>query len=211
VDYEMRLRELETATGGIVGASGSLYAIRASLHRRHVAPWLSRDFSAALYAREQGYRAVSVPAALCYVPRGRPGRDEYRRKVRTMARGLATLAHHRRLLDPFHYGQFAWKLISHKLCRWCTPFALVAIALVLMDPRVGGRWGEAIAGVTAASALLGWWWPGAHPPRVLVLPAYASSAVIAGLHAWWHTLTHGTIPVWEPTQRPAPRSPGRVA
>lgn len=207
VGYEMQLRQLETATGGIVGASGSLYAIRASLHRRRLEPWLSRDFSAALYAREQGYRAVSVPGAVCFVPRGRAGHDEYRRKVRTMARGLATLWHHRRLLDPFRYGTFAWKLISHKLCRWCTPFALVVLAAALADPRIGGAWGPALVGLLIATVLLGWWWPTKRAPRWLLLPAYAASAVVAGLHAWWRAFTREAIPMWEPTRRPVTRLP----
>src|SRR5207237_7072590 len=52
VGYEMRIRALETLTGGIVGASGSGYAIRAHLHRIKVRADLSRDFSAALTARK---------------------------------------------------------------------------------------------------------------------------------------------------------------
>jgi hypothetical protein len=208
VDYEMRLRELETATGGIVGASGCLYATRAALHHRAVAPALSRDFSAALHAHAMGYRAVSVPQARCFVPRGRPGRSEYRRKVRTMARGLATLGHHRALLDPLRHGGFAWKLISHKLLRWCTPFALVAIALLLVLPGVGPRWGPALVGSVLVAAAAGWWWPGRRPPQALVLPAYAAGAILAGLHAWWSALTGNSVPIWEPTRRVVTTPPG---
>lgn len=211
VGYEMRVRELETATGGIVGASGCLYAIRAPLHRRRLAPWLSRDFSAALHAREQGYRAVSVPDARCYVPRGRPGRDEYRRKVRTMARGLGTLWYHRRLMDPFRYGRFAWKLVSHKLCRWCTPLALLGLGIALADPRVGGGWGQLLVLAVVMGALAGWCWPGERAPRWLVLPTYGVSAVLAGLHAWWRVIGRGTIPMWEPTRRPVTRPPAGPA
>src|SRR6185312_15819914 len=110
VGYEMRIRELETATGGIVGASGSGYAIRSNLHRLPVRADLSRDFSAALTARTHGYRAVAVDDALCYVPRTPSLKMEYKRKVRTIARGLETLMSQKHLLDPMRYGTFSWKL-----------------------------------------------------------------------------------------------------
>src|SRR5207244_8057022 len=88
VGYEMWVRDLETRLrggggggGGIVGASGCLYAIRAGLHREFVPENLSRDFAAALIARRHGLRAVSVPGAVCFVPRGASLRQEDRRHV----------------------------------------------------------------------------------------------------------------------------------
>ena len=48
VGYEMWIRDLETATSGIVGASGCFYAIRSDLHRIPVPDSLSRDFAAAI-------------------------------------------------------------------------------------------------------------------------------------------------------------------
>src|SRR5881628_3304246 len=169
VCYEMWVRDLETRLSGIVGASGCLYAIRRDLHMQSVPEGLSRDFGAALVAREQGYRAVSVPRAICYVPRSSSLRREYRRKVRTMARGLRTLWHKRVLLNPLRYGVFAWMLCSHKLCRWLVPWLTVPMvgALIWLTP---GHWwaGAALAlgGVAALVAVLGWAWPEAKPlPR----------------------------------------------
>src|SRR5207245_7881979 len=106
-----------------VRASVCRYQIRSELHMGRVPEDLSRDFAAALTAREHGRRAVSVPAALCLVPRGASLRQEYRRKVRTITRGLATLTHKRALLNPLRYGVFAWMLFSHKVCRWLVPGA----------------------------------------------------------------------------------------
>src|SRR6266566_3734755 len=115
VGYDMWVRDLETSLSGIVGASGCLYAIRRDLHMQRMPERLCRDFGAALVAREHGYRAVSVPEAVCYVPRSTSLRREYRRKVRTMARGLRTLWHKRILLNPSRHLLFAWMLWSHKL------------------------------------------------------------------------------------------------
>ena len=131
VGYEMWVRRLETRVYGIVGASGSLYAIRARLNRYLLPEGLSRDFSSALIAREHGLRAVSVDDALAVVPRAPSLRKEYRRKVRTITRGIETLSHRRYLHNPFRYGVFAWMLFSHKICRWLVPWSLTVTTLAL--------------------------------------------------------------------------------
>lgn len=205
VGYEMWVRDLETRVGGIVGASGCLYAIRASLHREFLPEELSRDFTAALVARLHGYRAVSVPGAVCLVPRGASLRQEYRRKVRTMTRGLATLYHHRRLLNPVRYGAFAWMLISHKLCRWILPWTVPVVAVAMMADARGSapaRVGLIAASIASLVALAGWKWPAERPmPRWIALPAFAAAGMIGGMHAWIRALTGRTAPVWEPTRR----------
>src|SRR5688572_2261108 len=90
VGYEMWVRDLETRAGSIVGASGCFYASRREVHGLPLPAGLSWDFAAALVARKQGYRAVSVSGATCIVPRSAQIRTELKRKMRTMARGLRT-------------------------------------------------------------------------------------------------------------------------
>jgi len=207
VDYEMRVRRLETMTGGIVGASGSGYAIRASLHRIPVPADLSRDFSAALTARTHGYAAVSADGALCYVPRTTSLRAEYRRKVRTISRGAETLIHNRHLLDPTRYGVFAWKLLSHKVCRWLVPVsALVGVVgLALLAPT--HPWAGvllAAAGVGAIIAGAGALWPSTRPmPRVLSILTFAAAANVAVIHALGRVVLGHEDHLWEPTRRAA--------
>ncbi len=209
VGYEMWVRDLETAVDGIVGASGCLYAIRASLHMLPVRDDLSRDFAAALTARQRGFRAVSVPEAICYVPRGRSLHQEYRRKVRTITRGLATLAHNRVLLNPLRYGAFSWMLFSHKVCRWLVPWSLVVALAALgqvafTNPGAAPRALLAAGSIVAALAGIGWLWPDQTSlPRVLALPAYVVAGNVAVLHAWLRLVMGQAAPVWEPTRRDA--------
>ena len=140
--------------------------------------------------------------ALCFVPRGVSLRQEYRRKVRTVTRGLATLWHNRDLLNPLRDGLFAWMLFSHKVCRWLVPWAAAALlaAVVLWAPLTGA----AVIGVGGMLALLGWVWPeGAPMPRPLALPAYFAAGNVGVVHAWVRALTGRSAPLWEPTRRPA--------
>lgn len=208
VGYEMRVRDLETRAGGIVGASGSGYAIRAELHRVRLRDDLSRDFSAALVAHRHGMRAVSVNDAVCFVPRSTLPRHEYRRKVRTISRGMETLYFHRDLMNPFVHGTFAWKLLSHKICRWLVslsalPAFIGVLLLTIRVPSAGVLLVVALGG--AALAVAGAVWPdGRALPRWL--PARllgALSANLAVVHSAWRFIHGHEDHVWEPTRRPA--------
>jgi cellulose synthase/poly-beta-1,6-N-acetylglucosamine synthase-like glycosyltransferase len=204
VGYEMWVRSLETRLHGIVGASGSLYAIRAALHRTLVPEALSRDFAAALIAREHGYRAVSVDDAVCYVPRGTSLHREYRRKVRTMARGLETLWYKRHLLNPLRHGVFAWMLWSHKALRWLVPWAIVVAALAIVAAAFTSPMARLLAVPVVLVPLagwIGWLLPEDRLPRLLALPAYLTSGTVAALNAWMRALSGELNPVWEPTRR----------
>lgn len=205
VGYEMWVRGLENRVFGVVGASGCLYAIRRDLHARFIPEALSRDFAAALIAREHRLRAVSVQRALCIVPRSVSLRQEYRRKVRTITRGLGTLIYKRALLNPMRYGLFAWMLFSHKLCRWLAPWAspLLLVSLAALAP--GALWARAALGalaVVGGLAALGCVRPDTKAtPRLIALPAYVLGGNVAALHAWLRVLGGGLAPVWEPTRR----------
>lgn len=206
VSYEMWVRDMETRRGGIVGASGCLYASRRALHMEAVPEGLSRDFAAPLIAREHGFRSVSVMDAVCYVPRTTSLQQEYRRKIRTMTRGLQTLFYKRHLLNPIRYGGFGFMLLSHKLIRWLVPWAAIVAIFGFGVAAIGGaRWGALgviATGVAVVAAVVAWRWPQARRlPRVLGVPAYLVWGVLAGLQAWGNALRGEVRPVWEPTRR----------
>ena len=208
VGYEMWVRDLETRAGGLIGASGCFYAVRKELHKELVPEELSRDFIAALNAHEAGFRAVTVPEAVALVPRATSLAAEYRRKVRTMARGLDSLFFKRELLNPLHHGRFAWMLASHKLARWLVPLTLpgalaglAALALAGQPLAVAGLGAAALTGAGTAAALL---WPDDRAmPRPVALAGYAGVGLSAGMVAWIKALARERKPVWEPTRRDA--------
>jgi len=219
VGYEMWVRDLETANGGIVGASGSLYATRRHLHEVDISPELSRDFASALVAGDHGLAAVSVKGAVCLVPRTGSLRSEYRRKVRTIARGMTTLWTWRHLLNPVRHPGFAWKLWSHKICRWALPFALLLIlaglALVAREevlawiPLAGGL---ALVLAGAVGWLVGVSGEGRPLPRILSAPAFFLLSNVAVVHALFRAMGSGSQQFWEPTRRTSDNPPsGRSA
>jgi len=205
VSYEMWVRDLETRVSGIVGASGCFAAIRKAVHAEFIPVSMSRDFAAPLVAKEQGLRSVSVNEAICYVPRAPSLKREYRRKVRTMARGLRTLFYKRRLMNPLRYGLFAWMLISHKLMRWLVPWLLVAALIAVVAVSVSEPWGIVLLGMLAVPsvlALIGWLWPAGRPlSKIVAVATYGVAGTVAAIHGWFGALRADTTATWEPTAR----------
>ncbi|CAN5606618.1 glycosyltransferase family 2 protein [soil metagenome] len=205
VGYEMGVRALETRVAGIVGASGCFYAIRSQLHREPLPDWLSRDFASALLARLHGYRAVSVNDAVCYVPRTTSLAREYQRKVRTMARGMETLWHLHRLLNPFRFGWFSWMLFSHKVCRWLVPWSglgfLAGLALLSTTHRSAALLLAAALGGLALAAAAWRLQDRRRLPRPLSLAAFVLAGNAAAIHATIEALRGDRNAVWEPTRR----------
>ncbi len=206
VGYEMHIRDLETRVGSIVGASGCFFGFRRAVNDTEFPEGLSRDFASALLARERGYRAVSVDEALVVVPRTTSLRAEYRRKIRTMARGIQTLWYKRHLMNPLRHGAFAFMLVSHKLCRWLVylsvPPALLALGVLAL------RWPPAavllgLGAVAAAMGIVALRWPEERRmPRPLALVGFAAVSILAGVMAWARVLRRQHDVKWEPTRRP---------
>jgi len=208
VGYEMWVRRLETRAAGIVGASGCFYAVRITVQRIGIPEALSRDFAAPLVAREQGFRSVSVDGAVAHVPRMSSLRREYRRKVRTMTRGIETLLYKRALLDPFRYGLFAWQLWSHKVARWLVPWAGLLAALGAAMLALQASWAAAlivVMAVSAAVAVVGWHWPeDTAMPRLVAVPAFLVTGNLAVIHATLNAVRGERHATWEPTRRERP-------
>lgn len=133
--YELLVRRLESKVHSIVGASGSFYAQRRAL----CAPFtegLAPDFLSVLRTVEQGFRAISEPAAVGMMTSVKDSKQEFERKVRTLIRGMTALFAYGRVLNPVRFGVFAIEMLSHKVLRWTVPFFLVTAlfsSVLLMD------------------------------------------------------------------------------
>ncbi len=203
--YEMRVRDLETRVGSIVGASGCFFGVRRNVHADPLPPQLSWDFASTLVARKQGYRSVSAPDAVCLVPRTPEISIELRRKSRTMARGLSTLFHFRGLMNPFLYGGFALMLISHKLLRWVpyllTPFAIVALFVLAPHSTIAAL--VLAAGLlSVALGTLAITRPSVVASRHLAIPGFLVAVLSAGFLAWCDAIRGARLTTWNPTPRP---------
>lgn len=203
VRYEMWLRRLESERAGLVGLSGSLFAVR----RRVAERWpidVPSDISAALRTASLGLRAIADPRLFGYYSDLRDASREYGRKVRTVIRGMAAVAHMRQLLNPRRFGWYALQLWGHKIFRWLTPVFLLLTALLSMPLAFHSPCYLAILalqlifyGAAALAALA----PALQRFRLFRLTYYFTQVHLALLDAGWRFLRNERVVVWNPSVR----------
>ncbi|MCU0639160.1 MAG: glycosyltransferase family 2 protein [Candidatus Krumholzibacteria bacterium] len=126
--YEKWIKTLEDRTHSIIGANGSIYAIRRELYRP-LGAGIDDDFIEPVLCYMDGYELRYEPEALS-VERDIPGSrlmDEFGAKKRVVMRGLQSLASISAILNPFRFPALAFELFSHKILKWMVPFILIAI------------------------------------------------------------------------------------
>jgi hypothetical protein len=119
---------------------------------------------------------------------------------------METLAHNRHLLNPFRFGLFSWKLISHKVLRWLMPCLALPAAVglaMLATQYVWARWVLAASMAGVAVAIAGALWPEKRPmPRLLSIATFGAAANLAVMHAFARVIGgRRQDSLWEPTRR----------
>lgn len=203
VRFEMWLRRMESRMGSLVSASGSFFAVRRNVCEEwHIDQ--SSDFFLALHAIALGMRAVVDPASVgVYATAHAPG-AELQRKVRTIVNGLRVFFSHLSLLNPLHHAQVAWQLVSHKLCRWLTPFAALVLLVSSVTLWRDGFFYRVTAVVLAAGlagGILGLAAGRLTNSKPLRLAGYLLLGNAAAVMAWSYFITGGRFVTWQPTRR----------
>ncbi len=128
--YEIFLRRLESATGAITAGNGAIYAVRSTDYFNFKSNQ-SHDFEFPRHMVLNSKRAVYVHEAVAREKAGTTAEDEFKRKVRMLARVWGSI-----LRAPVLPGallpnlSFAWKFISHRILRYLAPFLLVLIFIL---------------------------------------------------------------------------------
>jgi len=126
---EKLIREWESASGSVVGATGALYAARRELLTTLPKGTLLDDVYLPMHVVRGGKRVIFDPQARTWDRLATP-RCEYRRKVRTLT-GNYQLLHHAPWLLTFA-NPLLFRFVSHKLMRLLAPFALLAVLVSSM-------------------------------------------------------------------------------
>jgi glycosyltransferase involved in cell wall biosynthesis len=203
VQFEMRMRQFESRIGSLVTASGSFFAARRSVCDVWHTDQTS-DFFVVLNAVTLGMRAVVDPESIGRYGLVHSERAELQRKIRTIVNGLAVFFDHVQLLNPVRYGFFSWQLISHKLFRWLTPFAILLLLisnLFLWNDSSFYRLCLILQGAIYAAGMLalaadrfsGW--------KPIKFAGYFLLGNAATLMAWFYFLSGEKFVSWQPTQR----------
>jgi cellulose synthase/poly-beta-1,6-N-acetylglucosamine synthase-like glycosyltransferase len=203
VKYEMWLRRLESARAGLVGLSGSFFAARRAVCEE----WditVPSDFNTALNCAKLGLVAVTYPEVVGVYQDVKDPSLEYRRKTRTIIRGIAAIARHPEVLNPSILGMFAFQVWSHKILRWGVPWFMLGLFMIslVLAPQ---HWIYMTAGfaqiIFYCVVLLGHFSAASRMNIAVKIPYFYVQVNIAIAHATLQYLMGKRITVWEPSKR----------
>lgn len=151
---EEKIKQLESETGSLMGADGSIFAIRRRLH--HPPPDnIIDDMFVSFNILCDGYRIVRAPEVKAYEDSVTSPKEEFRRKVRIACQAFNVhklLWKRLRRLGPLDL----YKYISHKLLRWMALYTL-ALAVLLIEAAIVLAGQPVAALVLAILGAIGLW------------------------------------------------------
>jgi cellulose synthase/poly-beta-1,6-N-acetylglucosamine synthase-like glycosyltransferase len=129
---EKKIRELESASGSVAGATGAIYCARRSLLDASPLPQgtILDDVLLPMQIVRQGFRVVFDARARAWDSPDLGESREFSRKVRTLSGNYQLLQLAPWLLSSENAIRF--EFVSHKLSRLAVPFALLALLIASM-------------------------------------------------------------------------------
>lgn len=129
--YEQVIKRLESQVASVVGANGSIYAMRKDLFEP-LRPDAVEDFVRPLKVLQRGYKVAYEPSAVAWEETASESAKEFQRRVRIVNQSVYSIIKDTALLcllNPFRYGMFAIQLWSHKILRWLSGIFLLMLAV----------------------------------------------------------------------------------
>ena len=198
--YEQFLKGRESLLSSLVGANGSIYALRRELFDELAADIIS-DLIMPIRVRRKGARVLYAPRAVAREHSGQHFGDESRRRTRIIARSLYGLWKEVGVLNPLTNGVFAFQVFSHKVVRWLVPLFLIGMvtgSLALAD----GYLYRALFCIQLAFyilAALGSLFPSRFGRLgMFYIPAYFCAINAGALLGLWGFLTGQRYAAWQP-------------
>jgi cellulose synthase/poly-beta-1,6-N-acetylglucosamine synthase-like glycosyltransferase len=169
--YEKFIRRHESLANSAVGATGAIYAIRRALFEPIAEDTILDDVLIPMRVVGQGYRVLFEPAARAFDTTSVSARQEFVRKVRTIAGMFQLFARERWLFNP-QLNTLWFETLSHKGLRLLTPLlhAIVLVSNVALVGVAGYRWLFAAQLLFYAAALVGHFRRGRGTLRVFTVP-----------------------------------------
>jgi cellulose synthase/poly-beta-1,6-N-acetylglucosamine synthase-like glycosyltransferase len=126
---EEAIKQLESDAYSVVGADGSLFAVRRSAH--HVVPDdIIDDFYVSMKILIDGQRVVRAPNAFAYEKSATSTYDEFRRKIRIACQAFNV----HRLIWPEIWPKpvLAYCYVSHRLLKWVIGYNLLLAGIFFL-------------------------------------------------------------------------------
>lgn len=210
-ELDQMQKRLESQLGTLLGANGSIFALRKSLCRP-IPNDVCNDMVQPIWVAAAGHLCLYEPRALSFEAGSRNLNDELKRRSRIIGRGIRGIA----AVWPDIARQRAWlvglELLSRKGLRYLTPlwFALLLVGSGL----AGGPFYTAIfvLQLLAYAAIpAGFVLPEGPVKRLASPAAYFGIGNLAAILGWWKVLTGSELGRWQTAERPFESSGPRAA
>ncbi|KQN74789.1 glycosyltransferase [Devosia sp. Leaf64] len=193
---EEKIKDLESSTGSVMGADGSIFSIRKNLYPEFPDTVLD-DFTVSMEVVFRGKRLIKDNDVVAYEKLVSARADEFNRKIRIAARAYHThqiLRNKLRKLDKLD----RFKYLSHKLIRWFGGAFFVAGALsgITMMFAADQFSGWISIGILAACLLIG----SSNKIRVLSSAFEILLAMFATLIGVTKAIQGKTFVTWRPAK-----------
>jgi cellulose synthase/poly-beta-1,6-N-acetylglucosamine synthase-like glycosyltransferase len=200
--YDQQLKRLESRLACLLGANGSIFAIRKKLYQP-LNGAVCNDMVLPIQVAAHGYHVVYEPGAISREAGSKDASEELGRRSRIVGRGILGV---REVLGQVVRGRrplLLWELLSRKFLRYCTPLFLVGLGVSNLFLTTGiYRWTLAAqaAFYGAALASMALRRVGVHL-RPLSLPHYFLLGNVAAALGWWKVLAGRELTKWETVAR----------
>jgi cellulose synthase/poly-beta-1,6-N-acetylglucosamine synthase-like glycosyltransferase len=207
-NYEKFLKRCESDLSSLIGANGSIYAVRRTDYVEIDSDLIS-DLVEPLALVRSGKRVVYEPDAISVEEASSNYAVEFKRKVRILTRSINGLLHMRALFNPFRYGIFSLQLVVHKLLRYLVPVFLATSLTSLLALAVLGQYRAvllAVALALTAAMLVGkgilprWSNPAVRACHLLYYYLMVNYALVP---AWINIFRRTRVTVWVPERKGA--------
>jgi len=197
--YEMGLKRLESRLFSLLGANGSIFAIRKELYFP-MAQDRGDDFELPIRISQKGYGVVLEPQAISWEKSSSTANEEFKRKVRIIAWNMKSCL----LLLKECFLQkkvfLVFQLISHKFLRWLFPiFAMGILVINIFLPGIFFRTLLSIQVLFYTCALIGYGldMKGSKVPRMLIVPYYFCLIHCAAIVGLYRLMCGGQKTIWQ--------------
>lgn len=204
-NFEKRLRWWESLADSTVGVTGAITALRRELFEPIPPDTVLDDVLIPLRIARRGYRVTFETTARAYDRLSARSRDEFSRKVRTLAGNFQLFGREPWLLVPWR-NRLWIQTMSHKVLRLALPLlfllALVANSFLLDRPFYQLTFAAQLGFYGLAA--LGGIWPGLRRrARLLVLPYTICFLAWATIVAFVRVLRGRQTATWDRVHAPA--------
>lgn len=198
-NYEKFLKQEESRLSSLIGANGSIYAVR-KIDYVELDPGLISDLVEPLEIVKRGKKVVYEKEAVSVEESSQSITEELDRKIRILTRSIQGILYMRCLFNPFRYGFFAVQLLIHKLFRYLIPIFLITglFSLSLLTGHMVYYSIFLFTVILMLFGIIGKFYPeGKRPPKIFLIIYYYVAVNYAVMVAWKNIILKKKYLIWD--------------